>query len=356
MTKTRHILILTKYSRNGGSSRIRTYQYLDELNEEFSRDKYHLQVQPLFSEKYLVRLYKGKSRFYEVIKGYFRRLHLVLFKLKNYEFIYIEKEMFPKLPKYFYYTLINSRIPYVVDYDDATFETVNSPILTKKYHYLLQNAKIVSCGNQYLEDRVKQLGAQNTIIIPSVINEKKYLKKFPEKREEALTIGWIGTPQTIHYLEDLVKILTRLGKRHQFKLITIGARLKETSESITGFGYEYFEWNESSEVENLNRIDIGIMPLRSGNWEKGKCAFKLIQYMACEIPVVASKISANIELLGNNENYGLLAKDDLEWENKIEQLIRDKKLRNYYGKVGKERIVSSYSLASRKNQFLSLFR
>lgn len=356
MKKTKQILILTKYSRNGGSSRIRTYQYLEELNEEFSRNKYDFQVKPLFSEKYLVQLYNGKSRFYEVIKGYLRRLHLVLFKLKNYEFIYIEKEMFPKLPKYFYYTLIKSQIPYVVDYDDATFETVNSHVLTKKYYYLLKNAKIVSCGNQYLEDRVKQLGAQNTIIIPSVINEKKYIKKFLEKREELLTIGWIGTPQTIHYLEDLIKILTRLGKRHQFKLITIGAKLKETSKYINGFSYEYLEWSEYSEVESLNRIDIGIMPLRTGNWEKGKCAFKLIQYMACEIPVVASKISANIELLGNDEDYGLLAKNDLEWETKIEQLIQNRELRNYYGKVGQERILASYSLTSRKNQFLSLFR
>ena len=126
MTKTRKILILTKYSRNGGSSRIRTFQYLDELSEEFLKNKFKLQVEPLFSENYLTQLYQGKSITFAVAKAYFRRLYLVLFKLRNYDSIYIEKELFPKLPKLFYSTLIKSRIPYVVDYDDATLGYENS--------------------------------------------------------------------------------------------------------------------------------------------------------------------------------------------------------------------------------------
>jgi glycosyltransferase involved in cell wall biosynthesis len=348
------VLFLTKYSNNGASSRIRTFQYLYYLKTEISERNYTLKVSPFFSKKYLELLYSNKNILYEIILAYVKRFFFLLFFVDKYDVVIIEKEIFPKLPKLFYKIFIHKKIPYLVDFDDATFDAVNSSILLNKYKYFLSSASMIVCGNEYLKTRVQEFGGKNITILPSVINEKKYCLKESINLTNIVTIGWIGTPHTIKYLEAIISVLDELSQSHKIKLITIGGKLDSNIVNNTSIDYEYVNWNIETEVSEISKFDIGIMPLDTTNWEKGKCAYKLIQYMALAVPVVATRISANIDLLGSSEDYGLLADDRLSWKNKLALLIENPSTRKKFGALGRMRIISNYSLSSQSSRYLNL--
>ena len=121
--------------------------------------------------------------------------------------------------------------------------------------------------------------------------------------------------------------------------------------------YSYIKWNEKKEVENFNKIDIGIMPLIDDEWSKGKCSYKMLQYMSCAIPVVVSPVGMNQEVLAIS-NIGFGAKDYYkDWINYINQLTENKQLRTEMGKRGRQVVEKYYSLdilSSRLSEVIKL--
>jgi glycosyltransferase involved in cell wall biosynthesis len=117
---------------------------------------------------------------------------------------------------------------------------------------------------------------------------------------------------------------------------------------------DFIKWNKESEVEDLLKIDIGIMPLPEDDWTKGKCGFKALQYMSLGIPAVASPVGVNTEIIDNGEN-GFLCQSEEDWLQCLEKLISDAKLRKKTGIGGRKKIISNYSVASNSSTFLGLF-
>jgi len=117
----------------------------------------------------------------------------------------------------------------------------------------------------------------------------------------------------------------------------------------------YKKWNLNTEIEDLLRINIGIMPLAHSAIELGKCAFKAIQYNSLGIPAVVSSVGANKELITQNKN-GFLAESSDDWYNYLEQLIIDSNLGRRMGIVAKEQIITHYSVLSTIQNFYTLFK
>jgi len=107
-------------------------------------------------------------------------------------------------------------------------------------------------------------------------------------------------------------------------------------------------------VAELATCQIGLMPLTDDEWNKGKCGFKLIQYLALGIPAVCSPVGVNTIIIEEGVN-GFYSKTNEDWYRTIETLILDRSLRKKMGKAGREKIVSSYSFVANSNNFLSLF-
>ena len=103
-------------------------------------------------------------------------------------------------------------------------------------------------------------------------------------------------------------------------------------------------WSEKTEVRLINTFDVGVMPLFDDEWAKGKCALKLIQYMACGVPVVASPIGANLNVV--DESCGFFAKNPNEWRNSLRRLRDDLRSRRTMGENGRKRVEDFYSLRS----------
>jgi glycosyltransferase involved in cell wall biosynthesis len=104
----------------------------------------------------------------------------------------------------------------------------------------------------------------------------------------------------------------------------------------------FVPWAESTEVATLQRLDVGLMPLPDTPWTRGKCSYKMLQYMACAIPVLVSPVGMNQEVLALGD-CGLAATDPADWQAGLEALHQDAGKR---GKVGRRIVEERFSLAT----------
>ena len=150
----------------------------------------------------------------------------------------------------------------------------------------------------------------------------------------------------------MADVFFNLSKKYKVKLTLIGATT-DVIDYFSGVDIQICSWGEDTEVQHIKTFDIGIMPLESGPWEKGKCGYKLIQYMACSVPVVASPVGVNIDLVNDNQ-CGLIASTYSDWEQQLTKLILDSQLRNKFGTNGRDAVYNIYSLQSQSPCLLSI--
>jgi glycosyltransferase involved in cell wall biosynthesis len=347
----RRMLLLSRYGRLGASSRIRTQQYIPHLQSE----GFNITVAPLFRDEYLTGLYRlGRVKWSVVMSDYFRRA-LLLLRVRRFDLLWIEKELFPNLPSWTEQALAASRIPYIVDYDDAVFHRYDlstnalKRLLTRKIDTVMRNAALVVCGNTYLAERARAAQATRVEIIPSVVDLRRYTLSERPKRN-VIVIGWIGSPTTAAYLDVITPALRTLSKEYAVKLRIVGATF-----SAPGLDIECRPWSEQTEVKEIQDFDIGVMPLFDSPWERGKCGYKLIQYMACGVPTVASGIGMNRDIVAHGTN-GFLAMSPAEWTTAIRALCASSDLRQDLGRQGRLTVEASYSLQRTSARLTHLFK
>ncbi|MDY7219411.1 glycosyltransferase family 4 protein [Denitrificimonas sp. JX-1] len=338
------VLLLTKYPRMGASSRLRTLQYLPYLEQQ----GFEFTVQSLFDEAYLKDLYsKGSRSRLAILSYYFKRL-LTLCTVFRYDLVWIEYELFPYLPSVFerFLALIGKR--YVVDYDDAIFHNYDlSPkpvirrFLGKKIDVVMRRSACVVAGNTYLAERAHKAGAEVVKVIPTVVDSSRYIPK-EDVVSQRLVIGWIGSPSTQKYVVGIYDALLEVCHKYNARLMLVGASADIALE-LEGLDVQVLPWSEASESELIRKMDIGIMPLPDGPWEKGKCGYKLIQYMACAVPVIGSSVGVNVDIIEGSK-CGLLADTSDEWIIALEVLLSSHKERKKLGNAGREAVETKYSL------------
>lgn len=337
------ILLLTRYDRLGASSRLRSLQYLPY----FQSLGWQVDPVPFFSQAYLHNLYSGQSTWQQVLIAYLRRFK-VLLRVGRYDLVWIEKEVLPFFPAAVEYLLKALHIPFLVDYDDALFHRYDlhrlwpvRVVLGRKIDAVMRHASLVVAGNEYLAERARNAGARRVEVVPTVIDLDRYPAPAPqgETTDRPLVVGWIGTPKTSRYLQPLKAVFASLQARFNVRFVAVGA----SRESLGDLPVESWPWTEATEVESIRQFDIGIMPLDDSPWERGKCGYKLIQYMACGLPVVASPVGVNCEVVGPGVN-GFLAATPVEWSESLEMLLGDVNIRQRMGKLGRDRVEGAYCL------------
>ena len=340
----KNVLALTRYDLMGASSRVRFALYKAALAEA----GYQMDFSPFFDHVYLRSLYhnRGSDRLAGVVQAYFRRL-AAIFKARRYDLLWIEKELLPFTPGVLERLIAIAGAPYIVDYDDAIFHNYDQHsnslvrnMLGNRLDGLLARSSGVTAGNRYLGEYARMHGAKHVVDFPTVVDTATYRPLVGNGRARPLTLGWIGSPATRHLLVNAIPALNLAARRTPFCLQTIG--IPALQETI--FPTEALPWTEDSEVALLNQIDIGIMPLADTPFERGKCGYKLIQYMACAKPVIASPVGVNREIV--SPDVGLLASDDSDWVKAVATLGGNPGLRHQMGKLGRQKVENFYSLAS----------
>jgi glycosyltransferase involved in cell wall biosynthesis len=363
------VLVLTRYDRLGSSSRVRFLQFLPKLVERgFAFD-----VLPLLSNDYIEAIYSQEaiydgetidsaegSHSAAVGAAYFRRLSKLL-RRRNYDLIWLEKEALPWVPAGIEAFLLRG-VPYVVDLDDAWFirygthpSAATRRLLGGKIEAIARRSSLVVAGNNYLGARAREVGARRVEVIPSSIDLTRYpaepaaLPALKSDPAEPVIIGWIGTPHTVGYLSKIEPALREVLSAGGAKLHVIGASVPANLADLPSAS---FAWSESTEVEAITRFDIGIMPLLDGEWEKGKCGYKLLQAMAAARPVIASAVGANTDIIQDGVN-GLLVSVPLQWVAAMKCLIDDPALRHRLGLAGRRTVEHRYSLAANFSRLAS---
>src|SRR3984957_12954100 len=149
---------------------------------------------------------------------------------------------------------------------------------------------VVAAGNDVLAG-VARASARDVVTLPTSIDIAAY---HPPRATAAdpPTVVWIGSPENLVYLEIIRPALARLASRHPaFRMRVVCSRFPDWPE----VSIERIAWSSATEAQSLATEHIGVMPLSDDEWARGKCAFKLLQYMAAALPCVASPVGANTE-------------------------------------------------------------
>lgn len=347
------VLLLTRYSRAAASSRLRAMQYLPWL-EAAGVEVVSL---PLLGDDYVQKLYReGSGRSLSLLPAYWRRLRILL-SARHFDLLWIEKELFPWLPALAEILLGACRIPYVVDYDDALFHRYDlhprswvRALLAGKIDRVMRHAALVVAGNDYIAARARQAGARRVEILPTSVDLARYAME-PRGSDGPFTIGWIGTPVTAKYLSLLEPVLAGLSRESDVRIMIVGGG----EAALAGVAAERRPWREEKEAADIRQFDVGIMPLPDEPWERGKCGYKLIQYMACGKPVIASPVGVNRHIVVPGEN-GFLAASHEEWLEALRQLRADPLLRQRMGLAGRAEVERCYSLQVNAPKLLQWLR
>lgn len=344
----------TKYGPMAASTRQRLLQYVPALEAA----GIEIDFRPLLPDAYVASLSTGKR--YEksrIAAAYLRRLREIAFGPLGHV-IFVYGELLPWLPSTVEKLLLRRGRPIIYDIDDAFFHTYDRhpsqlvrSILGKKFERLLHAATACICGNPYLRDYVSRY-CSNTLIIPTVVDTDEYRPE-PKTNERPPVIGWIGSPTTWPYVRPLLPLLQDMVSSGRARVKVVGAGAAAVGDLFRGL--ELVDWSEEREVRDVQSFDIGIMPLPDNDWARGKSGYKLIQYMACGLPVVASPVGINTELVGEGVN-GFLAGTSAQWREALDWLIDNSKLRHRMGQAGRELVVRDYSLATHAPRLVSIVR
>jgi glycosyltransferase involved in cell wall biosynthesis len=327
------VLGLALYGPKAASTRYRLGQYVGGLAEQ----GIDLEIRPLLGDDYLTYRFAGQRvPVATLVRSVVRRLGDLL-EQRRFDAAVVHCELIPLMPGAVEASLL--RLPFVYDFDDAFFLKYRSgrlaPLLAGKFDPVMKAAAQITAGNHVLASHARQHNP-NTHYLPTVVDVRRYL--VAPTPDSVFTVGWVGSPSTAPYLQQLVEPLTALGREAPLRLVVIGGK----APSIDGVQVMELEWSEADEVAQINSFHVGLMPLPDDDWARGKCAFKLIQYMACAVPVVASPVGANVDVVSNE--CGLLASTPQEWLEALRTLRDRPALRRSMGEAGRARIEQHYSL------------
>jgi len=352
------VLFLVPYPlKHAPSQRFRVELYLPYLEEAGIEYK----LAPFMDEATWEILYKGGSslqKAFGIIRGYLKRIKTVLFDVHKYDYIFVHREAAPVGPPLFEWLIAKLwRKKMIYDFDDAIW-IPNTSSENKiaawfkcfwKVTYICKWAYKVAAGNDYLRRYASQYN-KNAHRVPTCVDVERMHNKLKEHKEGKTVVGWTGSQSTLFYLDMLLPVLQQLQDELYFTFLVIANK----NPHLTLQNFQFLTWNESTEIEDLLKMDIGLMPLQADAWSEGKCGFKLIQYLSLSIPAIASPVGVNTEIIESGIN-GFIAHNEKEWKDCLRKLISDAVLRQSLGKNGRNKIAARYSIQSQKENFLNLF-
>lgn len=358
---TIRVLILTPYpSGEAPNQRFRFEQYISYLNANGICTDY----KPFWS-KAVWKIFYERGHYFRKSAGLFAgilRRYLLLLRLGKYDFVWIHRETIPVGPAILEFLIARVfRKKIIYDFDDAiwieNYSSANKGVASilksyKKVGTICRYSFKVTGGNAFLADYARKFNPAAEVIPTTIDTAQHHNKIKTAQRREKPVIGWTGTHSTLIQLASIEAELSALQKKNDFELRIIC----NEDPLFTTVNYKYVEWHKASEIEDLLEFDIGIMPLRNTDWERGKCGFKALQYMALGIPVVASAVGVNQEIIADGENgYLIPPESPEEWQTRLLLLLTDVQLRASTGEKGRQTVIAHYSVESNKEKYLRLF-
>jgi len=259
--------------------------------------------------------------------------------------VWLERELLPGRSSLEHWT----GRPRLFDVDDALWLQGSSGFSER----IVRACAGVIAGNAFLAEHYREAGAR-VWIVPTAVDTEVWTPR-REVSGDTWTIGWIGTSSNLPYLLPLEGALAAFLERHG------DARLLVVSDGTPDFTrlpadrWRFAKWSAHAEVGLVQRMDVGLMPLPDTDWARGKCAAKMLLYMAAGIPVVVSPVGTNVEVLALGE-VGLAARDPEQWLDALAALYLDRPRARRMGLLGRAVVEAEYSVRAVAPRLAAIFR
>lgn len=321
----------------------------------------HYTIAPFMDSNTWDKLYKQGSslqKAWGIFKGYLHRFKTVLLDVAKYEYIFIHREAAPLGPPVFEWIIAKLwRRKIIYDFDDAIW-IPNTSAENKlaawlkcfwKVKHICSWSYKIAAGNDYLAGFAKQFNTKVTIM-PTCVDMERMHKGIKTHTSAKPVVGWTGSHSTLPYIDYVVETIRQLQKEMDFTFLVIANK----KPNLDLKDWTFIEWKEASEITDLLKMDVGIMPLVEDAWSEGKCGFKIIQYLSLGIPALASPVGVNKAIIEDGIN-GYLCSVSSDWNNKLAALIQNNALRAQLGTAGRQKIAAQYSTQSQSTNFINLF-
>lgn len=228
----------------------------------------------------------------------------------------------------------------IFDFDDAVMYDNRHPERkpswrkhTKPFERTVKLAKMVIAGNSYLAEHARRFNP-NVEILPTGLDTNAYKLKATPKDDGKVRLVWIGSHSTLGYLDEIKPALEEVGSRFDNVVLRI---ICDQFMHLRNIPIEKCTWSEQTQIKDLATSDIGLAPLPDNRFTKGKCGFKILQYSAASLPVIASPVGVNVDYVQEGIN-GFLANDCSDWIEKISRLLEESELRKKMGLAGSKEV------------------
>jgi glycosyltransferase involved in cell wall biosynthesis len=243
--------------------------------------------------------------------------------------------------------------PLIADVDDAIWLT--PPFGGRVARKLAETADIMVVGNDYLANWFDRHNA-HVHVVPTGIDTRIFCPNQSTDRTEGLfTIGWMGSQGNLAYLESIEDGLVEVFKQCGEARLLVVSDKKPDFQRLGSDKVVYKPWREQEEVGDIQAMDVGLMPLSDSEWARGKCAFKMLQYMAMEKPVVVSPVGMNAQVLQMG-NLGFRAASKAEWVDALVNLYEDRQHAKRMGMAGRKVVQTHFDVNVVAGKLVAIFK
>jgi L-malate glycosyltransferase len=351
------ILIICPYPEGiAGGQRLKYEQYFESWHEA----GFEITISPFFNHAaWRILWQEGHllSKILYTILGYFKRIG-DLFRLRKFDKIYVYMWVTPLFDSVLERLFLLIAPNLIYDFDDSVFldgTNIKGNFFRKyiknnnKSQILIKHSSSVITSSPYNLDYCIAMNKLNAgIYIPCSLDQNRFIP-FNNFSREKITLGWTGTFTTINYLDSIKHIIENACKQFNLKLVLI----TNFDYDIDGIDMEVIRWKEDTEIQDLQKIDIGLYPVIPSNWALGKGGLKTLQYMSIGIPSISTNFGTSTKIVTHGKN-GFLVNNDQEWLDNIKLLIDDPSLRKNIGINAREHVLRNYSTAAIERLYLGV--
>jgi glycosyltransferase involved in cell wall biosynthesis len=293
----------------------------------------------------------------EMLRGYAGRVRL-LGRLGDYDAVFVYREAALLGPAFIEKRIAGRGLPIIYQLDDPLFVPYRSPSnglfsylkFFGKIAEIIRLSKVVIVNSSHIREYAARYN-RNIWQVPSIVDTNQYVYRPQPADPGRVTVGWSGSPTTVKNIRVVADALRELRRRVEHDVHLIGG----TEFDLPGVEYTAQKWRAETEVEDLRRMQVGMVPVPVNGWNRYKFYMKTAQYMALGIPPVCTPMGSNPEVIRHGET-GFLADTTEEWVAHLERLIRDEPLRLEMSERAAREARAKYSLEANAEKVIDAFR
>ena len=353
----RRILVVCPFPQGvAAGQRLKYEQYFD-LWREYGHDITVSSFMDLSMWKVVYKRGNYLAKILGTLAGYYRRI-LDIFRIGSFDVVYVFMWVTPLGSSLFERVFRHLARHLIFDVEDNVLMEQGNEInpLVKflkssdKTLFLIKSADHVVTSSPFLNDYCLQLNYRKSCTyISSSVDTSLFFPSNTYTNDKKIVIGWTGTFSSKVYLDLLRNVFLELNSRIPFKLLVIGNFEYEFPE----IDLEVVQWTKVREVQDLQRVDIGVYPLIQDEWVLGKSGLKAIQYMAFGLPTVATNVGTTPIIIDHMRN-GWLVKTDDDWVHALETLASNPELRKRMGEAARSTVIEEYSTKAIQSAYLKI--